>query len=274
MSVLVAEARKIPAFMRRDLLVLLSYRVAFASDIAYIAIQAAMFGFVSKMIDPSKLPTYGGNPTSYFDFVMVGVVIATVSGLLLHRVAMAVRQEQMIGTLESLLVSPTSPTTVQAGSVAFDVVFIPVRMGALLLAVALTLGLGFKASGVLPSLLLLAAFVPFLWGLGLVTAGAILTFRRGTGVLGATMSVLGLASGAFFPLALLPGWLQVIAGANPVAIALDGIRSALIGGTGWDGVGGDVLLLASLSILSLLAGIAAFRAALARERRRGTLGLY
>ncbi len=274
MSVLVAEARKVPAFMRRDFLVLLSYRVAFASDLLFIGVQAAMFGFVAKLVDPTLLPTYGGVEASYFEFVMVGVVIATVSGLLLQRVATAIRQEQMIGTLEALLVTPTSPTTVQAGSVAFDLFFIPIRMALLLLVAALTLGLGFESSGILPSLALLAGFVPFVWGLGLVTAAAIVTFRRGTGVLGVLMSVLGLVSGAFFPLTLLPEWLQRLAEANPVAIVMEGTREALIGGTGWAGVASAMLLLIPMSIAALVAGVAAFRAALAREHRRGTLGLY
>ena len=274
MSVLVAEARKVPAFMRRDLLVMLSYRVAFVSDLFYIGVQAVMFGFVAKLIDPAKLPSYGGVPASYFDFVMIGVVITTVSGLLLQRVAMAIRQEQMIGTLEALLVTPTSPTTVQAGSVAFDLLFIPIRMGLLLVAVAVTLGLGFEPSGILPSLVLLAAFVPFVWGLGLITAAAIVTFRRGSGVLGVVMSVLGLASGAFFPLDLLPNWLQVLAEANPVAIAMEGTREALIGGVGWSAIGSEAALLVVLSGIALAAGLVAFRAALAREHRKGTLGLY
>jgi ABC-2 type transport system permease protein len=273
-SALVAEARKVPAFMRRDLLIMLSYRVAFASDLLYIAIQAIMFGFVAELIDPSTLPTYGGVQATYFDFVMIGVVITTVSGLLLQRVATAIRQEQMIGTLEALLVTPTSPTTVQTGSVAFDLLFIPVRMGLLLTAVAVTLGLGYDPSGILPSLVLVAVFVPFVWGLGLVTAAAIVTFRRGEGVLGVTMSILGLASGAFFPLALLPNWIQAIAEANPVAIAMEGTREALIGGAGWSALGPELLVLAVLSVAALFAGVAAFRAALAREHRRGTLGLY
>jgi ABC-2 type transport system permease protein len=274
MSVLIAEARKVPAFMRRDLLIMLSYRVAFAGDLFYIAIQAVMFGFVAELIDPGKLPSYAGVPAGYFDFVMIGVVITTVSGLLLQRVATAIRQEQMIGTLEALLVTPTSPTTVQAGSVAFDLLFIPVRMGVLLTVVAVTLGLGYETSGVLPSLVLLIAFVPFVWGLGLVTAAAIVTFRRGEGFLGVIMSVLGLASGAFFPLTLLPGWIQTLAEANPVAIAMEGTREALIGGVGWSAIGSELAVLAVLSATGLLAGVSAFRAALAREHRRGTLGLY
>ena len=274
MTVLVAEVRKVPAFLRRDLLVMLSYRVAFVSDILAIAVQAAMFGFVAQLVDPSALPAYNGVQTGYFEFVMVGVVIATVAGLLLQKVSTAIRQEQMIGTLEALLVTPTSPTTVQAGSVAFDLLFVPFRMAALLLAVALTLGLGFQLSGVLPSFALLIAFVPFVWGLGLMAAAAIVTFRRGGGVVGLAMSLLGLVSGAFFPLTLLPIWLQGLAEANPVAITMEGTREALIGGAGWEGVGSALLVLVPLSCLALVGGIAAFRAALTREHRRGTLGLY
>ena len=274
MTVLVAEARKIPAFLRRDLLTMLSYRAAFVGDLLAIAVQAMTFGFIAKLVDPSALPTYNGVRAGYFEFVMVGVVIATVSGLLLQKVSMAIRQEQMIGTLESLLVTPTHPTTVQAGSAAFDLLFVPVRMGVLLLVVALTLGLDFRADGVLPSVVLLGCFVPFVWGLGLIAAGAVVTFRRGGGVIGAAMAMLALASGAFFPLALLPDWLQAIAEANPVAIAIEGTRGALIGGTGWSDVGTGVLILVPLSVAAVLAGVVAFRAALRREYRNGTLGLY
>jgi ABC-2 type transport system permease protein len=274
MSVLVAEIGKVPAFLRRDFLVMLSYRVAFVSDILAIAVQAAMFGFLAQLVDPSVLPSYNGVETGYFEFVIVGVVIATVSGLLLQKVSTAIRQEQMIGTLEALLVTPTSPTTVQSGSVAFDVLFIPFRMAALMGAIAVTLGLAFHASGIMPSLVLLAGFVPFVWGLGLMAAAAIVTFRRGGGIVGFAMSVLGLVSGAFFPLTLLPAWLQKLAEANPVAIAMEGTRNALIGGAGWEGIGQDLLVLVPLSLAALFAGVAAFRAALAREHRRGTLGLY
>ena len=82
-SVLVAEARKVPAFLRRDLLTLLSYRAAFVGDLLAIAVPAVMFGFFAKLVEPSALPTYNGVATGYFEFVMIGVIIATVSGLLL-----------------------------------------------------------------------------------------------------------------------------------------------------------------------------------------------
>jgi ABC-2 type transport system permease protein len=269
-----AEARKLPAFVRRDLLVLLSYRVAFAADLLHIGVQAILFSFIGKLVDPTLLPAYGGTQTTYLQFTMIGVVLTLVTGMLLQKVATAVRQEQLIGTLEALLATPTAPGTIQAGSVAFDLLFVPVRMGALLGAVTVVFGLGFEASGVLPALAVLVAFVPFVWGLGLMSAAAIVTFRRGTGVLVAGMGLLGIASGAFFPLDLLPAWLQAVAEANPVAIAMEAVREALIGGAGWHAIRPEALLMLPASACSLFLGVAAFRAALGREHRRGTLGLY
>ena len=268
------EAAKLPAFMRRDWLIMLSYRMAFVSDLAAIAIQAVLLAFIEKLVDPSTMPVYGGTRADYLEFAVIGVMISLATGLMLSRVATAVREEQMIGTFEAVLTTPTAPGTVQAGSVAFDLLFIPLRMAVLLVAVALTFGLSFHASGVLPSLAVLAAYLPFVWGLGLVSAAAMVTFRRGGGLLAVGVGALGIVSGAFFPLALLPGWLEAVAAVNPLAIAMETLREALIGGRGWTSLPAETALLAPMSLAAVAVGALAFRAALARERRNGTLGLY
>jgi ABC-2 type transport system permease protein len=180
----------------------------------------------------------------------------------------------MIGTLEALLMTPTTTATVQLGSAVFDLVYVPIRTAIFLGFLAVVVGLDMQITGVLPSAAVLLAFIPFVWGLGLAAAGAILTFRRGDGgmMLGATL--LGLASGAFFPLSLLPGWVEAVAQYNPLAIAIQGMRETLLGGTGWSEVGGHLALLIPMSALSLICGALVFKLALGRERRRGTLGLY
>ncbi len=268
------EAGKLGAFIRRDLLIAWSYRLAFFSDVANMAAQAFVFSIIGQLVDPKQLPEYGGSQTTYMEFVAIGLVLNLVITLLLDRVANAIRQEQLIGTLESLLTTPTRTATIQIGSAAFEFLWVPVRASLFLLAIAIGFGLDFHADGVVPAAAILLAFVPFVWGLGLVSAGAILTFRRGGGGAAAVATLLGLASGAFFPVELLPGWLSWITAVNPIAIALEGIRDALLGGSGWGDVGAAVALLAPLSLVSLTIGIAAFRMALRRERRLGTLGLY
>ncbi len=273
-AVVRGELAKLPAFLRRDLLVAWSYRLAFVSEWGGLALQALMFYFVSKLVDPAVLPSYGGTQATYMEFVVVGIAMSAFVQLALSRVGTGLRGEQVQGTLESLLMTPTSPTTIQLGTVFYDLIYIPLRTAAFLLVTALAFGLELDAAGALPALVVLVAFIPFVWGLGVANAGFILTFRRGAGISGLVVTVLTLFSGAFFPLDLLPGWATGAAELNPIAIAIEGMRSPLLGGTGWDGVGGDLLVLLPLSAISLGLGIAAFRAALRREKRRGSLGLY
>jgi ABC-2 type transport system permease protein len=272
--VAIAELGKLPAFLRRDLLTAWSYRVGFFSDFANLGAQMVLFFFLGELIEDGALPTYGGSTVSYLEFVTLGIVLNVFVQIALNRTSEALRTEQMIGTLEALLTTPTATSTILVGSAVFDLVYIPIRTGIFLLFMALVVGLDFTASGTLPALVLLLAFIPFVWGLGMCTAAAILTFRRGSGLMGIGAMVLGLASGAFFPLSLLPEWVQSIAEYNPLAIAIEGLRDTLLGGTGWAGVGEDLLVLVPLSCASILLGSLLFRASLRRERRRGTLGLY
>ncbi|HXV96471.1 MAG TPA: ABC transporter permease [Gaiellaceae bacterium] len=274
MTVVGAELRKLPAFVRRDFLVAWSYRLPFVTDWVGLAFQAFMFYFIGLMVDPAKLPTFGGEPTTYLAFVAVGIAIAAFMTLALGRVSAGIQQEQLAGTLESLLMTPTSPATIQLGTVVYDLIYVPLRTAVFLVVIAVAFGLDFYASGLLPALIVLLAFIPFVWGLGIASAGATLTFRRGSGAVGLGISVLVLFSGAYYPLDLLPNWLASLAELNPITIAVDGMREPLLGGTGWEGVGKAVAVLVPLAVVSLVCGAVAFRAALRRERSRGTLGLY
>ena len=268
------EARKLPAFLRRDLLVALSYRAIFLGDIVALVVQALLFTFIGKLIDSSAMPSYNGQQASYMQFAIIGVAVGAFTQLGLGRAATAIRGEQLLGTLDPMLATPTEVETIQVGSVMFDLVYVPVRTAVFFLLMFALYGLEYQWSGALPSLLIMMLLIPSVWGLGVVGAAAVMTFRRGTSTVGLAGMFIALASGAYFPITLLPEWLQSIMRATPMAIALERIRDALIGGTGWTGIGAATALLLAWAVGSLAVGLTAFRAALSRERRLGTLGLY
>jgi ABC-2 type transport system permease protein len=270
----IKELRKLSAFVRRDFLVQWSYRLSFLTSFVGLFGGALIFYFIGQMVDPAAIPTVGGKQVSYLEFAVVGMTLGGFVHLGLERVSAALRNEQLMGTLESLLTTPTSSQTIQVGSILFDLIFIPLRMGLLLLMLGLVFGLGFDIGGVPQSLVLLVFFMPFVWGLGILAAAITLTFRRGAGIVGLATAALTLISGLYFPLALLPNWLETVSAANPLTIAASGLREALLGNTGWGSIGGDILILLPLSIVSILVGALAFKLALTRERRLGTLGAY
>jgi ABC-2 type transport system permease protein len=268
------ELPKLAAFARRDFLTALSYRLVFVTDAAGLFIQALLFYFIGQLVDSQRLPEYGGAPVSYMEFVVVGIALAAFVTIGLGRVAAALRNEQRIGTLESVLVTPTAPATVQLGAVVYDVAYVPVRTGIFLALVAYGFGLDMNTAGILPAALVVLFFVPFVWGLGLISAAAALTFRGGSAGVGFGMTIMTLGSGAYFPLELFPGWVSAVANVNPMAIAINGMREPLLGTVAWSDTLLQVGTLLPFSAVSLAVGIFAFRLALRRERRRGTLGLY
>jgi ABC-2 type transport system permease protein len=268
------EFAKLSAFLRRDFLTALTYRAYLFSDLANLFLQAGLFYFVGRLVDPAEMPRYDSSTTTYLEFVAIGLVLTAFVQLLTFRVGYAIRQEQLYGTLESLLMTPTAYSTVLVGSIAYDLAYLPLRTALFLLVLIATGGIDLAPEGLVPAAVIVLLFVPFAWGLGAVAAAATIVFRRGTGGVGFATTVLAIVSGAYFPLSVLPDRVAGVAELNPIALALEGTRSALLGGASWASVADRALPLAVASLAALALGVMAFHLAMRRERQRGTLGFY
>lgn len=268
------EWTKLFAFVRRDVLVLFSYRFAFLADIANLAFQGLSFYFVSLMIDPVAMPEYGEARASYMAFVAIGIAFGAFMQVGLGRVVTAIRNEQVLGTLESLFMTPTRPLTLQIGLVVYDLLYVPVRTAIFLGIIMVGFGVQFDLTSLGPALAILLVFILMVWGLGMLGAGAVLTFRRGSGIVGFVGAAVSVSSGAYFPLDLLPESLGTILEASPVAVAFDAARRTLIGGEGWADISGGLLYIGMSALVALALGLWAVRAAIRRERRMGTLSHY
>ena len=274
LAVVRGETSKLSAFLRRDFLVAWSYRLSFVTDWVSMIVQVIVFNFVGKIVRVDAVPDFGGSTPTYMEYVAVGIAISSFMAVGLGRVYSVIRQEQLQGTLESLLLTPTAYTTIQMGSVVYDLVYVPVRTFIFLGLTTLFFGTSFNWSGLGPTLAILLVFIPFVWGLGVLAAAWTLTFKRGTGVIGIVTTFVTIGAGTYFPTDVLPEWAQAIFRFSPVTIALQAAREALLGNAGWAETLPAIAYLIPCAIVSLALGVFAFRRALQREQRRGTLGLY
>jgi ABC-2 type transport system permease protein len=270
------EVRKLPAFFRRDLLVTWSYKLQFFTDWINLIGQVVVFYFVSGLVNPSSVPSFGGQQASYLQFVTIGIAVTSFLQVSLARVTAAIRNEQLQGTLETLLLTPTAPATFQLGSAMYEIAYVPIRVVLFLGFAAVVFGVHYTVAGLPEAVAVLMVFVPFVWGLGVISAAATLTYRRGTSFVGAGASALTITSGAYFPTSAFASFpiLAALAKLNPITLALNAIRDALLGGAGWGPTLKAIAILLPIAGITLAAGVWAFRAALRREQRRGTLGLY
>jgi ABC-type polysaccharide/polyol phosphate export permease len=271
---LLLELRKIPAFVRRDALIAWSYRTAFISEITGTFLQVGVFFFLSFLVDPTRMPRVGQTRADYMGFVAVGLSVALFYQIGVARLLSGVRNEQLMGTFEALLSTPTSPTTIQLGMVAYDLLRIPLRAGLLLGIAAGVFGVHLRWAGLGQALVLAFALLPFAWGMAAAMTALVVTVRQATGLIGFANYALLIGSGTYFPLEMFPQWLAVPLALNPLALALQGTRDALLGEMGWSETFRLAVLILPVAISTWAVGTMAFRYALQRERRAGTLGLY
>jgi ABC-2 type transport system permease protein len=176
--------------------------------------------------------------------------------------------------LEILMISPTSLGVIQLGSAVYQAVYVPIRTGVFFVLVAILFDANFVWSGTFTALLVLAGFIPFVWGLGLLSAATTLTVRKGGGIAGLVTTGLIVTSGAYFPVELLPGWLAWIAVINPIKITLNSMRESLLAGPNWSEATVAFLTMVPMSVVTIVVGGVAFRLAVRRELRTGSLGTY
>lgn len=117
---MIPASNRLAAFARRDFLTAWSYRAAFVSDIFSLGFQILMFFFLNQLIDPATLPSYSGR--TYLEFAAMGIVVGAFMSLGLSSSSTALRQEQLAGTLESLLMTPVRPWLIQLGLATYDII--------------------------------------------------------------------------------------------------------------------------------------------------------
>lgn len=262
------------AFLRRDLQIQLSYRLATLLQLFGIVFSVSAFYFVARVFGPAASPflvEYGGD---YFPFVLVGIAFGAYEAVGMSAFAEAIRSGQTLGTLEAMLVTPTRLETILASSALWSFLQATAQVLAYLAVGGLVFGapLGRANTGValLTLLLSLLAFS----GLGIISASIILVTKRGDPVAFLLASLSALLSGVYYPVAVLPTWLQSLAALLPLTHALRALRLALLEGAGLSEVAPSLAMLALFALVVLPGGIWAFRWALRRARSDGTLTQY
>lgn len=258
------------AFLRRDIQSEVSYRFYFVLQLASLAWGLAMCWFVGKLIGPDTpwLAAYGGE---YFTFVLLGYVSMEYLRVAIWGFSSRIREAQNLGTLEALLVTPIGIPTVLFGSVAYPFAWATMRaFGFLLIAGGVSGSLATANYGLLAVMFLLSMIV--FGSLGILSASFIMVFKKGDPISGLAVAGSTLFSGLFFPTELL-GDLEIVSRFIPLTYSIETTRKATLGGS-WSELAPDVTMLALFAAVFLPLATWAFRHAIERARRDGTLAHY
>lgn len=262
------------AFLKRDFQIAVSYRLKFVLQLGGIFISTLMFFFLSRLVGQGvadQLEPYGGN---YFSFVLIGIAFTDYLSVSLSSFAGQIRSAQMQGTLEALLVTPTSVPTILFSSSLYNFFFTSLRVFLYLAIGVIFFGLKLHVTSILAFFVIMILTILAFSGIGLLSAGFIIVFKQGSPISFLVTTVSGLLGGVFYPVAVLPSWLEPFAYLLPITHALEAMRQILLNGATLAAVYNQALMLALFAALLLPLGLAAFGYGLRMARKEGSLIHY
>lgn len=267
------------AFIRRDLLIEASYRSAFVLQFSGVFVSVGIWYFLAGMIRGVAPGMKGMEGMDYFAFIVVGIAFYHYLTVALTSFASRVRNEQLTGTLEAMLVSPTRTPMVILASSLWDFVFTSFRVLAYL-AVGVAISwvtdhpIQIHWEGLFPFAVILALTVLAFSGIGIIVASVIIYLKRGEPINSFLISASALLGGVFYPVEALPSWLVTASALLPITYALRGIRRALLAGASFLDLLPEIQVLAVFVAGLVPLGLIVFRWALRGARRDGTLVQY
>jgi len=265
------------SFIIRDFLIWWTYKFWLTLDISGNILFVATYYLFSLITSPQQIREAGYVTGGYFTFALIGIAFQQYVFFAVQSINQSVREEQVNGTMETVLSSATDFKVFLLGETCFFFIicsaflFISFFVG-YLLGATFTLSLESLLSVIVLSALLIASHM----AIGVLSAGVIMKTKQGNPLTWVFSWLTQLVSGVFYPLKLLPWYLEWIGKLFPLTYSLDGIRLCLQGGQSLasPAVMNNIINLLIFTVVATPIAVYVFKLGYDAARRDGSLGQY
>ena len=224
--------------------------------------------FISKGV-PSLTPAEVNHLTTV---LLIGAVVWAYLGIIFEIVTETVAWERWEGTIEYTFMAPLSRPVHLFGMGLFSIVYGVVRAVLLFGVVALFFSLDLPDANYIAALVvLIIASISFI-GIGMMTAVLpLISPEKGMQLGFVAQGILLVVSGVYYPISVLPEWMQVISKISPATYALDAARQSILHGKGLTDLWGDIWPLLIIGVVAVPLGLTVFRAGERHAKKHGKL---
>src|SRR5512133_876811 len=220
------------------------------------------------------IPAVGGeiDVEKVTTILLVGAVIWAYLGIIFEILTETVAWERWEGTIEYTFMAPLSRPVHLFGMGLFAIGYGVVRAILLFGVVAAFFSLHLPDANYVAALvLLIVASISFI-GIGMMTAVLpLISPEKGTQLGFVAQGLLLVVSGVYYPVSVLPGWMQALAKISPATYALRGCRAAILDGARLTSPWSDSWRLRVSGVVSIPLGLWLFRTAPRYAKKHGKL---
>jgi len=238
----------------------LVYTIAQSMAIVYIAdAQPAVTGHAS-------------NTRIMVLYLAIGTLTWSYMANLFMCIAESVQWERWEGTIEYTMMAPISRLTYILGSFLFGIIYGLVRPAGVMVFLIFAFHLTANQDGLLPAAAIVGLGSVSFVGIGIMAATLPLLFtEKGAQMTYVIEALLLLISGVYYPVSVLPAWLQPVAHISPATYVLGGTRDVLLGHVTGSTLAANLIPLGVIGVLTVPMGIALWTWAEHFAKRTGRL---
>ena len=273
-----SELRAFYAVFLREWRIMRRYPSWVVAEIVWPVLFPAIYILSARALagpDGSEVANFAAatGTSDYMGYIVIGTTVWMWQNISLWSVGFALRNEQFRGTLESNWLAPVWRFSFPLGSGLLQALTMVVFLA--LAGVQFRLLYGVRLEGD-PLLLLLvfAASVPSIYGLGLAFASLIMAVQEANAFVFLVRGLVMVFCGVTFPVGVLPASMQAVAAWLPPTYAIRAIRTAALTRATLADLLPDVAIWLGFGAAWMLAGYLAFVWVDRRARRTGVLGQH
>jgi ABC-2 type transport system permease protein len=270
MATLVGELRASYAFVERNFHLVKRYWGWEIAFLVYSVAQALAIGFIGQATGLLSGQQVDGNQLTLY--LLIGSLVWSYLAVVFDVMAEMISWERWEGTIEYTFMAPIQRWTQMLGQVVFGATYGLMRTAVILAILTRFFDVDLSRADFLAASIALAVAAIGFVGLGIMASVLPLLFtERGMQMVFVTQSCLLLISGVFYPIEVMPGWMQAISYASPATYALIACRQALLEGRSVLEMGGVLVPLLLVGLATIPLGLMVFGWAERYAKRTGKL---
>jgi len=205
-------------------------------------------------------------------YLAIGALVWSYLSTVFEAISETITWERWEGTIEYTLMAPVSRVTHLVGSSIFSVTYSLLRTVLILAILGLFFHIDLSHANPLSSLVVVVLSSFSFMGIGIMAATLPLLYtERGAQMTYVISSGLLLISGVYYPVSVLPNWMQILSVVSPANYALQAIRAAVMQGAGLGSIWPSLWPLVVIGGVTIPLGFAVFLRAERFAKRTGRL---
>lgn len=268
------EIRKIAVFIKRDFRLLFTYKLAFSTsffNVVFGLFYFVLFGRMFSSTASNVLLPYGGDFISY---ILIGAIGWSFLWSIMNATSVSLRSEMMVGTLESILLTSTKILTMMFSYALYGSIFGLLSISLLLIVGYFIFGISAFATASIFTVIIFILSTAMMFGFGLIFGGLTIWQKNIGGTIVLFQNISMFFCGVYFPISVLPEFLQPIVHYMPFYYSIEGIRLSLIPSTSLNDILFYIVILLFLTILFVLLGVIVLNRGLVKTKKDGSLVFY